>query len=288
MQDELDEIVMKQENKERKNELKNERRRMKIKRNEAGEWYPGIHKHTPIYDVSRPPRAATLMSAGWITLITVEGQEFKDGAAEFRWELAKYASAHGFKYTHIKNDSRYIHFVCKLASEEGCEWFIKGGVNNITRSFFIKQAKLVHTCRLSLMRNDTSRRGAQFIASIVQERVRSNPNIKPVNLKTDLLNTHGFELSYMKVWRAVEVARGNIFGSYNESFDELRWYSKAIKQKNPGTNKFQRFFFAFNASIEGFKHCRSLLFIDGAFMNNRYKGTILAATAKDGNNGTFL
>lgn len=93
----------------------------------------------------------------------------------------------------------------------------------------------------------------------------------------------------------MEVARAKLFGSYNDSFDELRWYSDALLKTNPGSitaletepteNRFKRMFIAFNASIEGFKTCRPMLFVDGTFMKSRYKGTLLAATAKDGNNG---
>lgn len=96
----------------------------------------------------------------------------------------------------------------------------------------------------------------------------------------------------------VEVARANLFGNYNESFDELRWYSDSIRRTNPGSvvslkteqvdNRFKRIFIAFSASVEGFKHCRPVLFVDGTFMKSRYKGMLLAATGKDGNNGTGL
>ncbi|KAL7228754.1 hypothetical protein ACSBR2_007449 [Camellia fascicularis] len=40
-------------------------------------------------------------------------------------------------------------------------------------------------------------------------------------------------------------------------------------------------------TVYGFKHCRPLLFLDGAFLKGRSKGTLLAATAKDGNQGLF-
>lgn len=148
------------------------------------------------------------------------------------------------------------------------------------------------------MRHDTSRLSSTVIAGLVQEKVRGSPSLKTNQIRADLKNIYGFDIPYMKVWRGVDEAKSNIYGGYNESFDELRWYSEAILAKNPGsvvsldtdpvTNQFKRFFFSFNASLEGFKFCRPMLFIDGTFLNNRYKGTLLAATAKDGNNGIFI
>lgn len=122
---------------------------------------------------------------------------------------------------------------------------------------------------------------AHVIAHIIQEKVHNNPSIRPHDIKADFQTSHGFKLSYMKAWRGVEVARANIFGSYYDSFVELRWYSEAITKKNPGSvvtldvdneiKQFKRFFFAFKGCLEGFKSCRPMLFIDGTFMHNRYK-----------------
>ena len=49
--------------------------------------------------------------------------------------------------------------------------------------------------------------------------------------------------------------------------------------------QFFRFFVSFAACISGFNSCRPLLFLDGTFLKGKYKGQLLAATAKDGNNG---
>ncbi|KAK9290183.1 hypothetical protein L1049_008349 [Liquidambar formosana] len=46
---------------------------------------------------------------------------------------------------------------------------------------------------------------------------------------------------------------------------------------------FKRFFAYFYACIHGFKYCRPMLFVDGTFLKSKYKGQLLAATAKDGN-----
>ncbi|KAL7254635.1 hypothetical protein ACSBR1_008897 [Camellia fascicularis] len=53
------------------------------------------------------------------------------------------------------------------------------------------------------------------------------------------------------------------------------------------TRRFNRLFISFKACIDGFNHCRSLLFLDGTFLKGRFKGNLLAATAKDGNQGLF-
>ncbi|XP_028058703.1 uncharacterized protein LOC114262537 [Camellia sinensis] len=53
------------------------------------------------------------------------------------------------------------------------------------------------------------------------------------------------------------------------------------------SQQFRCFFVSFAACISGFNSCRPLLFLDGTFLKGKYKGQLLAATAKDGNNGLF-
>ncbi|KAL7238967.1 hypothetical protein ACSBR2_004962 [Camellia fascicularis] len=48
-------------------------------------------------------------------------------------------------------------------------------------------------------------------------------------------------------------------------------------------NWFLRYFISFKACIDGFNHYRPLLFLDGTFLNGKFKGNLLAVTTKDGN-----
>ncbi|KAL7213354.1 hypothetical protein ACSBR2_015968 [Camellia fascicularis] len=81
------------------------------------------------------------------------------------------------------------------------------------------------------------------------------------------------------------------------SFNQLRWYSNSIMENNPHsyinlefdkkTRRFVRYFSSFCACIDGFHHCRPLLFLDGTFLKARFKGNLLVPTAKDDNQGLF-
>ncbi|XP_060187697.1 PKS-NRPS hybrid synthetase cheA-like [Lycium barbarum] len=69
-----------------------------------------------------------------------------------------------------------------------------------------------------------------------------------------------------------------------------------MKLRNPGTvanikwtadNKFKYAFFAYGASIEGWKHCRPVVMVDATFLKSKYRGVLMIAVAKDGNNSIF-
>ena len=55
----------------------------------------------------------------------------------------------------------------------------------------------------------------------------------------------------------------------------------------PNNETFQRVFWSFKPSIEGFASCRPVLSIDGAHLYGKYKGTLLIAMGYDGNNQLF-
>ncbi|KAL7265265.1 hypothetical protein ACSBR1_003097 [Camellia fascicularis] len=93
----------------------------------------------------------------------------------------------------------------------------------------------------------------------------------------------------------MEKAKAVIHGDHSLSFDQLRWYSDVVICYNPrsyvtidydaSSQQFCHFFVSFAACIYEFNSCRPLLFLDGTFLKGKYKGQLLPATAKDGNNG---
>ena len=65
-----------------------------------------------------------------------------------------------------------------------------------------------------------------------------------------------------------------------------------LKKLNPGTvthlvvdnnQVFKYFFMALGACIEGFKAMRKVIAVDGTFLKTKYRGTMIVATAQDGN-----
>ena len=89
-----------------------------------------------------------------------------------------------------------------------------------------------------------------------------------------------------------------MFGDQSLSFDRLRWYVDAAMNSNPDSclsieynsdsGRFKRIFIALHACIEGFKHCRPLIFLDGMFLKSRYKGNLLEETGKNVNQGVYI
>lgn len=137
--------------------------------------------------------------------------------------------------------------------------------------------------------------GPKIMCDLVAQNVKNNPNFGGVDVMNHLKYGYGLDVPYYKGYRSAEAARSDVFAKFDESYDNLRWYCETIVIKNPGsvvclevndvTNQFERVFVAYKACIDRFTSCHLMLFVDRKFMKERANGTILVATAKDGNNG---
>ncbi|XP_028064024.1 uncharacterized protein LOC114267217 [Camellia sinensis] len=244
-----------------------------------------------------PNRGKTFLSAQWAYGITHVGQCFDGGPNEFCEVLCKYAVERGFQFKYIKNDSVRITVVCKFVEATGCKWSVHARMLPSNGVLCVKRFNSVHTCGVAVRTYRNPRTGSDLVSNVVADRVRDQPLTRPTDVVFDLRNEYGLEISYRVTWLGVEKAMGEMYGDHAMSFDQLRWYSDYVMEKNPNsyinldfeqnTGRFVRYFISFRAYIDGFKHCRPLLFLDGTFLKGRFKGNMLAATAKDGNQGLF-
>ncbi|BFG27154.1 hypothetical protein CerSpe_134280 [Prunus speciosa] len=237
------------------------------------------------------------LSTDWEGYITHEGQKFEGGVSEFRDKLAKYAIENGFKMKYLKNEPRRVTAVCAKKESDGCEWHVHAVNSNVNGFFYIKNLNNVHSCTGLIREKSNKAMGSRLVSSIVKDKVRSNPLVRPIELLTDLKENYGLDIPYHVAWYGKESATKDLHGDEGLSYAHLPWYVDVLKASNVGSHcvldcgedgsRFQRIFICFKASIDGFRWCRPMLFIDGTFVTNKYKGTLLGATAKNGNKEVF-
>ncbi|CAL5371217.1 unnamed protein product [Camellia sinensis] len=182
-----------------------------------------------------------------------------------------------------------------MRKERGCLWAIHCRAQRANVFFYIKRFSDVHSCGTDVRTSKNPRVSSDLVSSTISEIVRDKPLTRPCEVVTILKRDYELDVSYHVVWLGVEKAKAGIHGDHSLSFDQLRWYSDAVMRYNPGSylnidydassQQFCRFFVSFATCISGFNSCRPLLFLDGTFLKGKYKGQLLAATAKDRNNG---
>ncbi|KAJ8102394.1 hypothetical protein POJ06DRAFT_82662, partial [Lipomyces tetrasporus] len=116
---------------------------------------------------------------------------------------------------------------------------------------------------------------------------------RPVHLKAGVHTDHRVQIDYKVALKHLILDEVN--GNVAESFQKLPKYIKEINDKYPGSytklnvvaEKFYSLFVSYASSIEGFKHCRPLIALDGTHLMSKYQGNLLIAVGIDGDNHFF-
>ncbi|KAI5335843.1 hypothetical protein L3X38_025977 [Prunus dulcis] len=138
---------------------------------------------------------------------------------------------------------------------------------------------------------------SRVVSSLIVDRIRAKPELKPVEIIHEFKDYYGIDISYYHTWFGKQLAKLDVHGDESKSFNELVWYADAVKETNTGSlctldceagiNRFRRFFVSFGGCIAGFRYCIPLLFIDATFLKSKYKGQLLCASGKNGNQGFY-
>ncbi|XP_074316130.1 uncharacterized protein LOC141652513 [Silene latifolia] len=221
------------------------------------------------------------------------GQEFPD-VQSCRRALRDAAIALHFEIQTVKSDK--TRFTAKCATD-GCPWRIHAAKLPGVPTFTIRTLNNQHSCH-GLTHLGHQQATVQWVANSVEQRLRENPNYKPKEILEEIHRVHGIALSYKQAWRGKERIMAAVRGSFEEGYRLLPPYTQQIQRTNPGSiakvygnpedNCFQRLFVSYQASIYGFLNgCRPLLGLDKIALKSKYLGTLLLATAFDGNGDLF-
>ncbi|KAI8551629.1 hypothetical protein RHMOL_Rhmol06G0200800 [Rhododendron molle] len=216
------------------------------------------------------------------------------GDVGFRDALRKYSIVHSFEFDFVKNETERVTAVCKVKS---CKWNIHARLDKVSGCFYIKRYYSVHSCGVAGRTTKNCHANSTLISQLIKDDVRDKSKKRAVDVVDDLKEYYGVDVSYNRAWLAVQKAKSSAFGDYSDSFNQLQWYRNAVLNSDPrsvfdvewdqSTNRFLRLFVAFDACVQGFKHCRPVLSVDATFLKARHMGCLMSASAKDGNAGLF-
>ncbi|KAL0729396.1 hypothetical protein Bca4012_025489 [Brassica carinata] len=224
------------------------------------------------------------------------GRTFKD-KAECKLTLAVYAIAKvcTFKLRHCK---RRITAKCYDAE---CKWRVLAVQLGESPTYLVRKSILTHTC-VSDLRGKYRKHGtAKVLAALLRskyERLYSGP--RAMELPEILRTEFNYTCSYWKGWRAKELAIASAQGTEETSYKMLPQYFHVLKVANPGTitdikteldiegkSRFKYAFMSLKACIDGWKHLRKVIVVDGTHMFGKYKGCLLTASGQDANSHRF-
>ena len=190
---------------------------------------------------------------------------------------------------------------CKKIEQCQCPRRLCATVTKKTSLFEINKYSGLHTCVNPCMNQDHHQLDSNLIVVHIEGMIKTQFTLLVAVIQTSVVERFGYQISYTKASKGKRKALTNLFGDFYKSYAKLPHFFGALEQANPGCvvisktfpgnmqneEAFQRVFWTFHPSIEGFKHCRPVLTIDGTHLYGKYKGTVMIAMGCDGNNQLF-
>ena len=234
----------------------------------------------------------------WKGCITHVQQRFPGGVSDFRNQLGKFCIAMGVEVEFKKNHRNRVTAVCSRSVDEGCKWFVHAVLRRSDGSFVIKKLVNEHTCTGRFMGRKTKMTRSKVVASVIADKMESEPNMAAKDVVKSMKRDYGITVPYWNAWNAKEMAWREIHGDDDKSYRDLVRYVDMLQQTNPGTRcflevepqtyRFCRIFVAIGGCINGFMRCRPIIFVDATFLKSKFKGTLMAATAINGDGGIVV
>ncbi|ESQ30957.1 hypothetical protein EUTSA_v10012099mg [Eutrema salsugineum] len=160
-------------------------------------------------------------------------------------------------------------FVAKCRVE-GCAWIKRAIVKNDASTFWVTKYVKDHTCSIAHRMAQRGKSTPKYIGKLFISHLGIIDGLTPEHVRVSMKH----------------------MGTAEDGYASLPAYLHSVNKANPGTvsalhvdsnNKFKYLFLAFGSSIASFQYMRRVIVVDGCHLTEKYEGTLLVATAQDGN-----
>ena len=205
------------------------------------------------------------------------------------------------EYVVVVSSKKFLVLRCKKAEECHCPWKLRVMVVKDTSLFVINKYTGPHTCVNPCLNRDHHHLDSKLVATHIKALIQAQFTLTTAAIQASVMGKWEYQISYKKALDGKHKEIRQLFGDFSQSYTELPRLVLAIEQANlgcvviwktceinmPNIEIFQRVFWSFKPSIEGFQHCRPVMSIDGTHLYGKYKGKLLIAMGCDGNNQLF-
>ncbi|KAG9453175.1 hypothetical protein H6P81_006079 [Aristolochia fimbriata] len=184
-----------------------------------------------------------------------------------------------------------------------CAWHVYASFSMKMNMWKIRRCNDEHMCLNAELCMDNRLCTSRVICNLIMPNVRTSFTLSLHEIIQLVKDKYHIQVSYSKAWRARNKALVVVFGGWEDSYNLLPQFFKAIKDTNRGTKykmittdedvprrnfvRLDRAFWAFGPAVHGFQFCRPFISVDGTHLYGKYKGCLLIATSFDGDNRLF-
>ncbi|GKV43782.1 hypothetical protein SLEP1_g51035 [Rubroshorea leprosula] len=245
----------------------------------------------------RTTRSSELwFNPSWATVWFEVGMRFEH-VAQFKKAIAKYQIQKGCKLKPVKSDPTRQRIHCV---GQQCNWSILASFDKNDKTFKVKTYCREHTCFWSLKSNMV---GSRVLAEHHRNRIVANPQIRISEIMRLSHLELGVHVSRDKCKLAKERIMKEVKETQTKEFAQLRGYAEELLRLSPQSNvqidseppttpegkpMFKGIYVCLEGCRKGFlQGCRPVIGVDACFLKGMFKGTLLAAVARDRNNQMF-
>ncbi|XP_047268041.1 uncharacterized protein LOC124898436 [Capsicum annuum] len=163
----------------------------------------------------------------------VVGQRYKDKAT-LQAVMHNYSINHRFATKVPRSNASSYWLKCK--SKE-CKYFLKSSSLNDSKDFAVRTFVSEHTCSLKENIYKDSHATSKLIAGIIKSKIANlRRKYTPTDIRDDIKEDIGLDVTYMVAWRAKEKAVDSIMGKSARSFQKLPAYLYTMEKTYPGSH----------------------------------------------------
>nr|KAJ0213458.1 hypothetical protein LSAT_V11C400201180 [Lactuca sativa] len=177
------------------------------------------------------------------------GSKFEN-VVDFRRALNHFAVTNEFNYYIQKSDPARSTARCENLE---CKWRIHVSITQDEVTFEVKKMGEVHTCTHS-NKGGNKRATQGWIANVVTDKLKSDGDVSPYELRNWIMKTYNVDVSYLKGFRRKEQAYTDMYAACSRGF------------------------------LAG---CRPYIGLDACHLKGKFNGVLAATTGIDGNNSIF-
>ncbi|KAH9762892.1 SWIM-type domain-containing protein [Citrus sinensis] len=183
---------------------------------------------------------------------------------------------------------------------ESCKWRIRAtrSSNEQNVPWVVRRIDNVHTCHNEVLVYGRHQVRSRVVGHIIADKYIQDKRIyTPNDIRADMQQEYGVQLTYQQAYRAREVGLEIVRGNPAESYNLFPKYSHVLTKANEGTithlerdrdDNFLYYFVALRSSIKGLmQYIRPVIAVDGTHLKGLYHGSMFVTTCLDGNNQLY-
>ncbi|XP_010552846.1 PREDICTED: uncharacterized protein LOC104823121 [Tarenaya hassleriana] len=203
-----------------------------------------------------------------------------------------------FSYSTLKSDKKLWEIRCKFAGS-GCNWKLRTTLISNSKRWSVRKHNPIHSCKPVSESSEAMKGTKKLVRDYLKEEFPGKLDCTPTanEIIDRVKSKYGTTVTYLTALRGKHIAESEIRGDPIEHFRKLPGWLYMLQKRNPETivslelekdeKSFKYLFIALGAAVRGWNYLRKVVAIDATFLTGQYKGTLVVATAQDGDHHQY-